>query len=184
MVSRQLDYQLRNLDTEDRTVMLKLQHHGKTSFSKFAPEAYEQDGGMLTFEVSVSAGQTKTFSVKFDRTDVRRSAWIEAVDLLKIEQWKAAGVQLTDDDALKLKTATEINSRLAELRVTKERIAKRLNTAYREESRAKNDNPLSDREAFEALEAARGVVKELRQSLGKINKEIDQLLAKKEALVE
>jgi len=184
LVSRQLDYQLRNLDTEDRTVMLKLQHPGKTSFSKFAPEAYEQDGGMLTFEVSVSAGQTKTFSVKFDRTDVRRSAWIEAVDLLKIEQWKAAGVQLTDDDALKLKTATEINSRLAELRVTKERIAKRLNTAYREESRAKNDNPLSDREAFEALEAARGVVKELRQSLGKINKEIDQLLAKKEALVE
>ena len=37
---------------------------------------------------------------------------------------------------------------------------------------------------IEALEAARGVVKELRQSLGKTNKEIDQLLAKKESLVE
>ena len=37
---------------------------------------------------------------------------------------------------------------------------------------------------IEALEAVRGVVKELRQSLGKTNKEIDQLLAKKEALVE
>ena len=184
LVSRQLGYQLRNLDTEDRTVMLKLQHPGKTSFSKFAPDAYEHDGRMLTFEVPVSAGQTKTFSVKFDRTDVRRSSWIDTVDLLKIEKWKADGVQLTAKDTLKLKTAIEINSRLAELRVTKERLAKRLSTAYREESRAKNDNPFGDREAFEALEAARGVVKELRQSLGKTNKEIDQLLAKKEALIE
>ena len=184
LVSRQLGYQLRNLDTEDRTVMLKLQHPSKTSFSKFAPDAYEQDGRLLTFEVPVSAGQTKTFSVKFDRTDTRRSSWIETVDLLQIEQWKADDVQLTAEDTLKLKTAIEINRRLAELRVTKERLAKRLNTAYREESRAKNDNPLGDREAFEALEAARGVVKELRQSLGKTNKEIDQLLAKKEALIE
>ena len=184
LVSRQLDYQLRNLDTEDRTVMLKLQHPDTTSFSKFAPDAYEQDGRLLTFEVPVSAGQTKTFSVKFDRTDTRRSSWIETVDLLQIEQWKADDVQLTAEDTLKLKTAIEINRRLAELRVTKERLAKRLNTAYREESRAKNDNPLGDREAFEALEAARGVVKELRQSLGKTNKEIDQLLAKKEALIE
>ena len=184
LISRQLGYQLRNLDTEDRTVMLKLQHPSKTSFSKFAPDAYKQDGRMLTFEVPVSAGQTKTFSVKFDRTDTRRSSWIETVDLLQIEQWKADGVKLTAEDALKLKTAIEINRRLAELRVTKERLANRLNTAYREESRAKNDNPLGDREAFEALEAARGVVKELRQSLGKTNKEIDQLLAKKETLVE
>ena len=184
LVSRQLGYQLRNLDTEDRTVMLKLQHPDKTSFSKFAPDAYEQDGRLLTFEVPVNAGQTKTFSVKFDRTDTRRSAWIETVDLLQIEQWKADGVQLTAEDTLKLETAIEINRRLAELRVTKERLTKRLNTAYREESRAKNDNPLGDREAFEALESARGVVKELRQSLGKTNKEIDQLLAKKETLVE
>ena len=184
LVSRQFGYQLRNLDTEDRTVMLKLKHPGKTEFSKFTPNAYKQDGRLLTFEVSVSAGQTKTFSVKFDRTDIRRSAWIEAVDMQQIEQWKADGVQLTADDRLKLKTTIEINSRLAELRVTKDRISKRLSTAYREESRAKNDNPLADREAFEALEAARGVVKELRQSLGKTNKEIDDLLAKKEALVE
>ena len=65
LVTQRLSYALKNLDTEDRMVVLNLRRPAKEQFPNFTPAAYEADGEWLKFEVPVKAGESKNYHIGF-----------------------------------------------------------------------------------------------------------------------
>ena len=112
LITQRLSYRLKNLDTEDRMVVLNLRRPTKERFPKFTPAAYEEDGDWLKFEVPMKAGESKTYQVDFTRTLTRRSSWIDMANMDRANGWQADGIELSAGDQQKLKTAIDLNTQL------------------------------------------------------------------------
>ena len=189
LMTQRLSYTLKNLDTEDRTVLLILQRPTKEKFPKFTPAAYKEDGEWLTFEVAVKAGQTKSHQIDFARTQTRRSSWVDMVNLDQTKNWKADGVELSAADQKKFQSAIELNTQLAALEKERDRLTRTLNSAYRNETRARENlvvDKIDKQYGQKALEAFQQVQERLKavKLAGKQNeKSIADLQAKKQMLV-
>ena len=139
LITMRLNYALENLDTADRMVVLNLRWPQKDLFPKFTPDAYEQDGEWLKFEVPVKASQSKDYQIDFTRTMTRRTPWIDIVTMKPAESWQADGVKLSDADRQKFQTAIELNTQLKALVAERERLSDSLKLALREETRLKKN---------------------------------------------
>ncbi|MDB2687142.1 DUF4139 domain-containing protein [Mariniblastus sp.] len=139
LITMRLNYALENLDTADRMVVLNLRWPQKDLFPKFTPDAYEQDGEWLKFEVPVKAGQSKDYQIDFTRTMTRRTPWIDIVTMKPAESWQADGVKLSDADRQKFQTTIELNTQLKALVAERERLSDSLKLALREGTRLKKN---------------------------------------------
>ena len=189
LLTKRLSYELKNLDTEDRMVVLKLSRPKDQQYTKFTPTAYKEDGDLLTFEVPIKAGQSKTYHVDFTRTRTRRTQWMDRVNMESAKEWQADGVEMSDADKQKVESAVKLDAQLKVLEKERDRLARTLNSAYRNETRAR-ENLVVDkidkqygRKALEDFQRVQDRLKEIKV-LGKQNEKlIDELLKQKKALI-
>jgi len=190
LVTQRLSYTLKNLDTDDRMIVLSLRRPSEERFPKFTPAAYEEDGKWLKFEVPMKAGQSKTHHIDFTRTLTRRSPWIDVVDMQQAKTWQADGVKLSETDQQKLQSAIELNRQLKVLENERDRLSRSLSAAYREETRARGNltvNKVDKQYGQKALEDFQQAQEELKSVKLKVklnDKSIDDLQKKKQTLVD
>jgi hypothetical protein len=190
LMTQQFSYTLKNLDTESRTIILDLDRPKKSRFPRFTPTAYEENGDRLQFEIVVAAGETKTFSVDFTRTETRRTSWIDTADMSRTSTWRADGVQLSESDQQKLQTAIELNQQIRTLLKKKDRLSRDLAAAYREETRTRSNLDVSKidktfgQKALEKFQAAQLALETISSAVKQNAKSIENLETQKRKLAE
>ncbi len=109
-LTRRLTYEIKNLDTEDRVVLLQTSRE-KNEDKTITPEPDRRTDDRLIFRTQCKAGETKTVTVDFGHTANRPSRWTGLTKLDRSE-WDKAGVALPQKDKAKLLAVIEVNRKI------------------------------------------------------------------------